>query len=537
MNPRSVTLLVLCLAAFVINLDTTIVNVALPTLVRELHASTGQLQWVIDAYNLVFAALVLAAGSVADRLGRRRVLLAGLGVFAAGSLAGSLCGTADQLSAARAVMGLGAAMIFPTTLSILSNVFPARDEKAKAIGLWGAMAGLGVALGPMTGGWLLERFWWGSVFVALAPPALAVAALALRFVPESADPATPRLDLGGLALSTAAVATLIYSIIEAPGRGWSAPPTLAGLGAAAVLAGIFVAWESRRVAPMMDVGLFRNPRFSTASGSISLAFFSLAGFVFLITQYFQFLKGYSPLSTGVRLLPVAVSLAFGSIAGTKAAVRAGNKAVIAAGLVLLAAGYAWVSRVSLQSSYLEIALQMVVLGLGMGLSSAPATEAIMGAVPLEKAGVGSGVNDATRQFGGTLGVAVIGSVYASLYTHTLAQGTAGLPAPAVAAARSSVGAALQVAAGLNAHGLNVAGTAMASAASHGFLAGLAAGCLVAAGVVALGAVAVAVLLPARPVAQPDLAAEATAESGAPLGNDRPAPLDLPPTGLAPAGAS
>src|SRR5690349_6954326 len=206
---RAAVLLTLCLAAFTINLDTTIVNVTLPTLVRELHASTRQLQWIVDGYNLVFAALVLAAGSVSDRLGRKGALLGGLGIFAAGSLLGSRAGSPGELIAVRGLIGLGAAIIFPTTLSILTNVFTERSERAKAIGLWGAMTGVGVAAGPISGGWLLEHFWWGSVFLAVIPVAAVVAALTVLWVPTSRDPSTPRLDLPGLALSTAVIGTLV----------------------------------------------------------------------------------------------------------------------------------------------------------------------------------------------------------------------------------------------------------------------------------------------------------------------------------------
>src|SRR6476646_628481 len=232
---RRVVLLTLCLAAFTINLDTTIVNVTLPTLVRELNASTRQLQWIVDSYNLLFAALVLAAGSVSDRFGRKGALLTGLGIFAAGSVLGSLASSPGQLIAIRGVIGLGAAVIFPTTLSILTNVFTERTERAKAIGLWGAMTGVGVAAGPISGGWLLEHFWWGSVFAALVPVAAVVAALTVLWVPSSRDPNTPRLDLAGLAMSTAAIGTLVFTIIEAPEVGWLTGRTLASF---ALVAGL-----------------------------------------------------------------------------------------------------------------------------------------------------------------------------------------------------------------------------------------------------------------------------------------------------------
>src|SRR3954463_11357265 len=237
---RMAVLVTLCAAALLISLDTTIVNVTLPTLVRDLHASNRQLQWIVDSYNLVFAAFVLAAGSLSDRFGRKGALLAGLGIFATGSLLGSRATSSGQLIAMRSVIGLGAAIIFPTTLSILTNVFTERSERAKAIGVWGAMTGVGVAVGPICGGWLLEHFWWGSVFVAVVPVAAVVAVMTVLWVPTSRDPNTPRLDFLGLALSTAMIGTLVFTIIEAPEVGWLAGRSVAGFIVAAVLLVVFV---------------------------------------------------------------------------------------------------------------------------------------------------------------------------------------------------------------------------------------------------------------------------------------------------------
>lgn len=495
---RTAVLVTLCLAAFTINLDTTIVNVTLPTLVRDLDASTRQLQWIVDSYNLVFAALVLAAGSLSDRVGRKGALLAGLGIFAVGSVLGSRAGSPGELIAVRGLIGLGAAVIFPTTLSILTNVFTERSERAKAIGLWGAMTGVGVAAGPISGGWLLEHFWWGSVFVAVVPVAALVAALTVLWVPTSRDPETPRLDVLGLALSTAVIGSLVFTIIEAPEIGWLTGRTLASFALVAGLLVAFVRWERHIDEPMLDVDLFRNLRFTAASGSVTVAFFALFGFIFMVTQYFQFLKGYTPFSTGLRLLPVALSVGAASILGTKLAVRLGNKAVVSAGLVSMSVAFLWISTASIATPYLELAAQMIVLGIGMGLTSAPATEAIMGVVPKEKAGIGSAVNDATRELGGTLGVAVIGSVFASLYGSRLAL-AGGLPAEAAHAARESVGGAFIAAQRLADAGLGPAAAQLQEAASIAFFDGFAVGCLVAAGVALVGAIAAAVLLPAQPV--------------------------------------
>jgi EmrB/QacA subfamily drug resistance transporter len=473
MRSRWFVLATLCLATFTINVDTTIVNVALPSLVRELRAGNGQLQWVVDAYNLAFAALVLAAGSLSDRYGRRGALLLGLGIFGLASLAGAAADSSDQLIMARAVMGVGAATIFPATLSILSNVFTDRATRAKAIGIWGATTGVGVALGPITGGWLLERFWWGSVFLAMVPLAAAAAILTAIIVPTSRDPATPRLDIGGLVLSTAGLGALVYTIIEAPQHGWASTHSLLGFVVAALLLAGLVGWERRVAEPMIDVRLFANLRFSAASGSVTVAFFALAGFIFVITQYFQFLRAYGPLETGLRMLPVAGAIAAGSLVGTKLAVRAGTKSVVTGGLVLLGSAFLWISTASAATPYSEIIGQMVLLGAGLGLTSAPATESIMDVVPKEKAGVGSAVNDATRELGATLGVAVIGSVFASLYTRTLDSNPAvsALPAEVHASARQSIGSALIAAqrmAVVDDHG---AGAQLVHAATSAFFAG------------------------------------------------------------------
>jgi len=498
---RRLVLLALCSAALIINIDVTIVNVTLPSLVRELGASTTSLQWVVDAYTLVFAALILAAGSLSDRLGRKGVLLLGLAVFGVGSLAGALSTNVGELIASRALMGIGAAGIFPATLSLIANVFTERAERAKAIGLWGATTGIGVATGPIVGGWLLENFWWGSVFLFMVPLAAAIALAVALTVPSSKDPDVAPIDWYGLGLSSAGMGLLVFGIIQAPNWGWGSVATIATLAAGLAVLAVFIDVERRLERPMLDVRLFRNPRFTAASGSITIGFFTLAGFTFLVTQYFQFVKGYSPLGTGVRLLPVATSIAVAAVLGTKLAVRVGNKAVVAAGLAMFGAGLLWISTVSTSTSYLEIVGQMLLGGGGLGLITAPATEAIMGAVPTDKAGVGSAVNDATRLFGAALGVAVLGSVAASLY-HTRLGTTlpAGLPAQASSAARNSVGSALIAAQHLRQAGQTAPANALTRGAIGAFLHSLS-GSLRVAGAIALGGSAMAAaLLPSRPKA-------------------------------------
>ena len=512
---RSLVLAALCLCAFAVNVDVTLVNVTLPRLVTDLGADTSDLQWVVDAYTLTFAALVLAAGSLGDRFGRREALLAGLVVYGVGNGLAALTSSSEALIATRALMGVGAAIIFPTTLSIITNVFTERTARARAIGLWGASTGLAIALGPIVGGALLEAFSWPATFVAKVPVALFAIALVVWVVPTSKDPAAPRLDWPGLLLSTLTVGVVVFAIIEAPAAGWASARSLGLFAVGLVALTAFVAWERRVAAPMLDVRLFRDGRFSGASLSVTLAFFALAGFIFLITQYFQFLRGYGPLETGLRLLPVATSVAVSSVVGTQLAVRHGTKLVVSGGLGALAVAYAWVSSASVETPYLEIVGQMLVLGTGMGLTSAPATESIMGAVSEAKAGVGSAVNDTTRELGGTLGVAVIGSVFASLYAAALSgPSTRGLPSAAVAEARDSIGGALGAVRQLAEGGAAGPSERLAEAASGGFFDGLQAGCLVASGVCLAGALLCLVVLPAQPAPRPDAPELATAGGAA-----------------------
>jgi EmrB/QacA subfamily drug resistance transporter len=509
MKSKPLILVALLFAAFLVNLDTTLVNVALPALVRELHATTTQLQWVVDAYNLVFAALLLTFGALSDRFGRKGMLLAGLAVVGGASLAGGFTTTAAELIAARAVMGLGAAMTFPATLSLISNVFTERRERARAIGLWGAIAGVAIAAGPIVGGWLLEHFTWVSIFIFMGPVAAVAAILAALVLPASREQEAAPPDIPGLILSAASMALLVLTIIEAPSYGWAAVRTLAGFAGSAVLLAAFIAGERRAAHPMLDMRLFRNPRFSVASAAVTVSFFTLFGFIFLITQYFQFIRGYPPLGTGVRLLPVALSVGIGSVAGTQLAVRAGAKLIVGTGLVAMTGFYAWVAATtSTGLSYWIIAVQMVVFGLGTGLTSAPATESIMGAIARSRAGVGSAVNDSTRLVGGTLGVAVIGSVYASMFGSRLtATMPARVPAQAAATAHQSVGAAYTAAAAITAHGHPALGAALRLASANAFLHGLTVGALVAGGVAAAGAIVVILFLPSHPGQPPAVAGD------------------------------
>lgn len=477
-------------AVLAINLDTTIVNVALPSISRELDAGTRAMQWVVDGYTLAFAALVLAAGSLSDRYGRRPALFVGLLGFAATSVVGGMVTNDAALIAARVGMGVFAALIFPTTLSIISNAFPERRQRAAALGGWGAVVGVGVAAGPVTGGFLLTHFSWGSVFVALAPLAVVAAALAAVFVPESRDLRVPPLDRPGLVMSVAMLTLLTWTIIEAPSYGWASPVTLGAFAGSALLIAGFVVVERRAAHPMLDVSLFADRRFSAASGAVTITFFSLAGFIFLITQYFQLVRGYDSLSTGVRILPVAVCIAIASVAGGILAPRIGTRSVVSAGLLLFGVAMAWIATSPADVDYAtRVVPQMVLMGLGMGLVSTPATESILLVLTPARAGVGSAVNDATRELGAALGVAVVGSVFSSVYGAHLADGVFGrLPGPQLDQARESVVAALTIGQG---------SPTLVAAAKEAFMAGMHTGGLVVAALCLAGAVVAVVALPGR----------------------------------------
>ncbi len=493
---RWAILAVLCLSVFLAVVDNTIVNVALPTISRRLHATTSELQWIVDAYSLVFASLLLVGGSLGDRYGRKGALQLGLVAFAVFSAFAGLSGSIGLLIVARSLMGMAAAVIFPATLAILSNTFTDAKERAAAVGVWTAITGLAVALGPVSGGVLLNHFSWGSVFFVSVPIAVVALALGAWLVPTSRDPAAPRLDLVGFVLSILGVGALVYTTIEAPNHGWLAPVTLVGYVMALTLLAVFAAWERRVAEPMLDVDLFRNIRFSAASFSITVAFFGLFGFIFLITQYFQLVHGYSPLSAGLHTLPFAVGVGAASPVAPILARRLGTKIVVPAGLLLMGSGFFIASTLGSNTPFFgPVIVSMVLMAVGLGLVTAPSTDAILAVLPPSKAGVGSAVNDVTRELGGTFGVAVVGAVFSSAYAPQLARLLHGspLPAAAIAVARRSPAAALQVAeqapGGVRATIIN---------ASHqAFVQGLGRGSVVCAAVVALGAVFAFLVLPRR----------------------------------------
>ena len=415
---------VLALSLLVITMGNTILNVGLPSIREELGASSSQLQWIVDSYVLVFAGLLLAAGSLGDRFGRRRALASGLVVFGLGSVLASLSTDATMLIASRALMGLGAAAIMPTTLSILTNIFPS-NERPKAIAIWAAVSGLGVAIGPISGGFLLEHFDSSSIFLINLPVVAACLIGAFALVPDSRDPDSPKLDLPGTGLSIAGLSAVIWALIEAPEHGWSSPIILAASAAGAAIIAAFIAWERRTDHPMLDVSVFRNLRFSAASISIACVFFALMGVMYVLTMYMQSVLAYSPLQAGVKMLPIAIGMVLASKLAIGLTRRLGTKFSVTLGLGTVAGALMMIATFDTDTTGLQIALALGALGLGMGFAMSPATEAIMGALPRAKAGIGSAMNDVVREVGGMLGIAVLGSILSSGYGSGMDDATAG----------------------------------------------------------------------------------------------------------------
>jgi EmrB/QacA subfamily drug resistance transporter len=441
---RWAALAVLCLSLVLVVAANSSLNVALPTLVREMGATHADLQWIVDAYALVFAGLLLAMGAIGDRYGRKGMLQAGLVTFALASLAGTLATEPWHLVTVRSVMGVGAAMIMPATLSIVTNVFPPH-ERARAIAIWAGLAGAGASIGPVSSGALLEHFWFGSVFFVNVPIVVVALAAGAFLVPTSRDRGQRPLDPLGSVLSTTALAALLYAIIQGPEHGWTDPVILGAFAVGLAVAASFVAYERRIAHPMLPMELFGDRRFSVGAGAISLVFFAMFGVFFVITQYLQFVLDYSPLGAGLAGLPMAAAMVVLAPRSAFLAQRFGRDRVMAAGLVLAAAGLLGISQLSPATVYAEMVPILVLLGAGMSLTMAPATGSIMEAVPLDKAGVGSAVNDTTRELGGSLGVAVLGSILASGYRSSLDPALAQAPSQVADAARESVGAALAIA--------------------------------------------------------------------------------------------
>ncbi|MGE5135669.1 MAG: DHA2 family efflux MFS transporter permease subunit [Gemmatimonadota bacterium] len=495
---RWLALAVLCVSLLMVNLDSTVLNVALPTLVRDLHATDSQLQWIVDSYVMVFAGLLLVMGSLADRIGRKKVFLAGLTAFAAGSAWAAFSGSVGMLIAARASMGIGSAMMMPSTLSIITDTFRDPGERQRAIGMWAGTSGVGIALGPIVGGALLASFWWGSVFLINVPVAAAGLLCAWPLVPDSKNPAARRPDVAGALLSIAGLGLLLWAIIEAPSHGWSSGLVI-GTGAAglAVIGG-FIAWELTTSSPMLDLGFFRNRRFSGAVGSVGLVTFGLIGSLFVLTQFLQFELGYTALQAGVRVIPAAAAIAVIAPLSAPIVRLAGSKLVLAAGLLIIAGGLWQMSGATVTSGYTDTLPGMIMLGLGAGLAIPCATGSVMGSLPQEHTGVGSATNGTFLQLGGALGVAVIGSLLATRYQDNMTAALAGRPVPGPAAHQitGSLGGALEVAARLG----GPLGAGLAHLARVAFMSGMSLGLTAGAAVAGAGGLLALLLMPSRPPA-------------------------------------
>jgi EmrB/QacA subfamily drug resistance transporter len=495
-------LTVLCFGLLVIVLDNSILNVALPTIQKDLGATSSDLQWIVDSYTLVFAGLLLTAGSLGDRFGRRGALQVGFFLFGVGSIASAMATTSGQLIATRAFMGIGGALIMPATLSIITNVFPA-EERPKAIGAWAGVAGLGGALGPLTGGFLVQHFYWGSVFLVNIPIVIVGVLAGFFLIPTSKDPSAPRLDPLGALLSISGLAVFLYAIIEAPEKGWGSTSTIVTGTLGILLLAAFAWWELHTDHPMLDMSFFRKPRFSAAAGSITLVFFSMFGSLFLLTQYFQFVLGYTPLETGIRMLPFAAAMMIAAPMSAKVVERIGSKITVAIGLGLVTTGLITMIGLQVDTPYANIFWRLMLMSAGMGLVMAPATDSVMGSLPLFKAGVGSAVNDTTRQVGGALGVAIIGSVLATTYGDKIGTFLGGLgeqfTGPQIASAKNSIGAVQNgLVPSLRGAGLHDLAGQVSAVANQAFVDAVHWGVAVAALATGFGVIMVLVFLPSRP---------------------------------------
>jgi EmrB/QacA subfamily drug resistance transporter len=478
----------LAICLLTLGLDGTILNVALPTLAQELGASTSGLQWIVDAYILVFAGLLLPVGALGDRIGRRKVLLVGLGVFLLSSLAAAWTTDIAGLVAARAAMGLGSAIMTPMATAILPVIFPP-EERGRAISVLAAAMGIGVPLGPIAGGWLLDNFWWGSVFLVNVPVAVIGIIATLAFIPESRNRASRRPDLLGGVFSTAGLVSVVYGVIEAPRLGWGHPSVLAAIGLGLALLVAFGIWEKRYSDPMIDLGLFKRPRFLWGTVAATIGTFGLFGLLFTIPQYLQSVQGHDAFSTGLRLLPMMGGLVLGAGGADRIVARIGTRIPVTVGLVVISAAMVLGATTGPQTGYGLTATWLALVGFGVGLTLAPAMDAVLGELPTDESGAGTALTMTLRQVGGALGVALLGSVLAGAYTSRL--DVAGVPGPAAQTARDSVAGAVAVA-----DQLHVA--ALFESARDAYLHGMSAVLLVCAAITLIGAVLVAALLPARP---------------------------------------
>lgn len=525
-NNRWRSLLFICTSLLVIALDNTILNVALPSISNQLGASASDLQWIVDAYILVFAALLLTMGSIGDRIGRKRSLQFGLVMFGIGSTIAGLSNSTEMLIATRAFMGIGGATIMPATLSIVTATFREPKERSQAIALWAAVFGLGVGLGPVIGGWLLERFHWNAVFFVNIPVVIVALIGGFFYIQDSRDEHAPTPDVVGVVLSILGLFALVYGIIEAGMDGWTADNVLLAFAAAAVLLGIFGVWESRAPNAMLPIRFFRNMSFTGANTALALVTFSLFGAMFFLPQYFQSVQGYTALEAGILTMPMALVIMGASALSARIVQRTNLKITVTLGFISAASGMFYLSQFAhADTPFATVFVGMALIGMGMGLAMPPATDSIMGSVPVSKAGVGSAMNDTTRQLGGALGVAVLGTVMANTYGSMVdaIPGIAQMPAQALAGIESSIQGAHMVAAQAPA----AFQQAIIDGSNNAFVTGMNDAMFVAGFIMAAAAVITFILLPAviRPSTEDDdreAAEQAEADrqfSGVPVAGD------------------
>jgi EmrB/QacA subfamily drug resistance transporter len=486
---RWAILAVLCTSLMIVIIGNTALNVAIPRLAEDLDASTTDLQWMVDSYALVFAGMLFTAGTIGDRFGRKGALQAGLWLFLAGTTVAAVGSSSTQVIVGRALMGLAAAFVMPSTLSILTNVFPAH-ERAKAIGVWAGISGGGAALGPIASGFLLEHYWWGSVFLVNVPVILLAIVAGHLLLPTSRDPEQPPLDLPGAVLSIAGLGLLVYAIIEGPLHGWLSSRSVLLFAASVAILALFAWRELTARHPMLDLRLFRDRRFSVASGGMTLVFFAMFGTFFLVSQYFQLVLGYTPLESGLFQVPMAILMMLTAPQAPGLVARFGAARVVPVGLGAVALGLVLFSQMGVDTPIWFMYGPLLLLGGGMAITMTPLTTLIMSSVSLGKAGVGSAMNDTTRELGGALGVAVLGSLVTSAYTSSIGDAVAGLGERDRAVAESGLVGAFDVARGMGAAGADLIGAANAA-----FMDGVQLAALTGAAVVVVAAVAAWRLLP------------------------------------------
>ena len=505
-HQRGAVLRVMCLALMMVVAGVASLNVALPELARATGATQTELQWIVDAYALAFAALLLPAGAIGDRFGRKPILIGGLALFGAASAVAMVLDSPGQLIVVRAVLGVAAAFIMPVTLSVITTVFPP-EERGKAVGTWAGVAAGGAVLGLLASGILLEWFSWPSIFALNVVLATLALAGTIAVVPATRESRPPRLDPVGTGLSVAGLSALIFGIIEGPSRGWSDAVTLGALAAGVAGIVLFVLWELGRREPMLDPRNFLRRGFGAGSLSITVQFFAAFGFLFLALPYLQLVLGFSSLQAAAGILPMALVVIPLSRVAPAIAARAGIRVTGALGLSLMATGFLVVATLDSGSSYWHFLAGLIPFGAGMALSGAPATTAIVASLPREKQGVASAVNDVSRELGGALGIAVLGSVLNDAYRTGLSEPTAALPPEAAEQATSSLAAALQIGESLGAQGTQLIATAQSA-----FMDGMTLSMIVGAAFLAVGAAFVALRAPGRSESKAN--AEAPAAEGA-----------------------